>query len=96
MIGSTSDVELMKEIISRMYGCIIIQFQQNNVTLIKPGVLTRTHCNLLPAILAMETESAFVIFYEHTAKYSLRELVFNCLLLFYIISRRFSQIYPDL
>ncbi|XP_058796820.1 WD repeat-containing protein 81 [Phymastichus coffea] len=74
-IGITNDIELMKDIISRMYGCIIIQFQQNNLTLIKPAILNRSHCNLLPAILAMETESAFVIFYEQTAKYSLRECV---------------------
>lgn len=72
-IGSINDVELMKEIISRMYGCTIIQFQQNNVTLVKAAVINRTHCNLLPAILAIELESAFVIFYEQTTKYTLRE-----------------------
>ena len=63
----------MKEIIIRMYGCAIIQYQQNNVMLVKAAIANRTHCNLLPAILAIETESAFIIFYEQTAKYSLRE-----------------------
>ncbi|XP_011502923.1 PREDICTED: WD repeat-containing protein 81 [Ceratosolen solmsi marchali] len=71
----TSDVELMKEIITRMYGCTIIQFLENNLTLIKAPVCGRTHCNLLPAIIAIETESAFIIFYEQTTKYSLRECV---------------------
>lgn len=73
IIGCTSDVELMKEIITRIYGCTIIQYQENNVTLVKSAVANRNHCNLLPATLAIETESAFVIFYERPAKYSLRE-----------------------
>lgn len=73
IIGCTTDVELMKEIITRMYSCTIVQFQENNLTLVKAADINRTHCNLLPAILAIETESAFIIFYEQTAKYSLRE-----------------------
>ncbi|XP_001601532.3 WD repeat-containing protein 81 isoform X2 [Nasonia vitripennis] len=75
IIGCTTDVELMKEIITRMYNCTIVQFQENNLTLVKAAAVNRTHCNLLPAILAIETESAFIIFYEQTAKYSLRECV---------------------
>jgi hypothetical protein len=63
----------MKEIITRIYGCIIIKFQKNNLSLVKASIHDRTHCNLLPAILAIETESAFIIFYEQTTKYSLRE-----------------------
>lgn len=73
VIGCTNDVELIKEIITRMYGCTIIQFQDNNVMLVKASVINRTHCNLLPAILAIELETAFVIFYEQTTKYTLRE-----------------------
>ena len=72
-IGSISDSEIVKDIITRMYGCQIVQYIDNNVTLVKPAVANKSHCNLLPALLAIETKSAFTIFYEQTTKYSLRE-----------------------
>ncbi|XP_023248259.1 WD repeat-containing protein 81 [Copidosoma floridanum] len=75
IVGCTNYVEIIKEIITRMYGCSIIQYQNNNVTLVKAAAVNKNHCNLLPAVLTIETESAFVIFYEQTAKYSLRECV---------------------
>lgn len=69
----------MKEIITRIYGCNIIQYQDNNVTLLKASTVNKTHCNLLPAILTIETDSAFTIFYEQTAIHSLREYVLDIL-----------------
>ena len=65
----------MKEILIRMYGCTIIKYQENNTVLVKSSTNKIIHCNLLPAILAIETESAFIVFYEQTANFSLREYV---------------------
>ncbi|XP_014234232.1 WD repeat-containing protein 81 isoform X1 [Trichogramma pretiosum] len=70
---SINDVELMKEIINRMYGCLIVKYEDNQLTLVKQADSSKIHCNMLPAIFVAETKTSFVIFYEQTAKYSIRE-----------------------
>ncbi|KAL0121651.1 hypothetical protein PUN28_006866 [Cardiocondyla obscurior] len=70
-----SDVAIMHEILNRMYGCTLIQVQRGTVLSVSNGILSETHCNLVPIHFAIETPSAFIIFYEQTANYSLRECV---------------------
>ncbi|KAJ8680450.1 hypothetical protein QAD02_016237 [Eretmocerus hayati] len=75
IVGCTNETDLLKEIINRMYGCAIIKLQNKKMTIVKAAVADWNHCNLLPAIIALEIESAFLILYDQTAKYSLRECV---------------------
>ncbi|KAK2579115.1 hypothetical protein KPH14_001286 [Odynerus spinipes] len=73
--ANTTDVAIMQEVITRVYGCSIVQVQDRVVYSMSSGLTTESHCNLLPALFAVETTNAFIIFYEQTAKYSLRECV---------------------
>ncbi|XP_015112635.1 WD repeat-containing protein 81 [Diachasma alloeum] len=70
---SSSDVSVMHEVLTRLYGCPLVHLQNSHVISIAPSTNTRPHCNLLPAILAIETTSAFITLHEQTAKYSLQE-----------------------
>ncbi|XP_011308570.1 WD repeat-containing protein 81 isoform X2 [Fopius arisanus] len=70
---SSSDVSVMHEVLARLYGCPLVHIQNSHVISISPSTNTRPHCNLLPAILAIETPSAFITLHEQTAKYSLQE-----------------------
>ncbi|XP_015184852.1 PREDICTED: WD repeat-containing protein 81 isoform X2 [Polistes dominula] len=72
---NTTDVTIMQEVIARVYGCSLIHVQDKIVYSVSSGLTTESHCNLLPALFAVETVNAFIIFYEQTAKYSLRECV---------------------
>jgi len=65
----------MHEVLNRMYGCTLVQVQHGTVLSVYNGVLSETHCNLVPVHFVVETTSAFIIFYEQTANYSLREWV---------------------
>lgn len=71
--ANASDVAIMHEVLARMYNCTITQVQRGTVLSVSNGTLSETHCNLVPVHFVMETTSAFVIFYEQTANYSLRE-----------------------
>ncbi|XP_035732368.1 WD repeat-containing protein 81-like isoform X1 [Vespa mandarinia] len=73
--ANISDVAIMQEVIARVYGCSIVHVQDRVVYSVSSGLTTESHCNLLPALFAIETTIAFIIFYEQTAKYSLRECV---------------------
>lgn len=70
---NVSDVVIMHEVLNRMYGCTLVQVQHGTVLSVCNGTLSETHCNLVPIHFAIETTSAFIIFYEQTANYSLRE-----------------------
>ncbi|XP_012220908.1 WD repeat-containing protein 81 [Linepithema humile] len=72
---NVSDVVIMHEVLNRMYGCTLVQVQHGTVLSVCNGTLSETHCNLVPVHFAIETTSAFIIFYEQTANYSLRECV---------------------
>lgn len=63
----------MHEILNRMYGCTVVQVQHGTVLSVSNGILSKTHCNLVPIHFVIETPSAFIMFYEQTANYSLRE-----------------------
>lgn len=63
----------MQEILSRIYGCTIVQINKGKIVSIKSGLETQSHCNLLPVLFAIETSSAFLMLHEQTAQYSLRE-----------------------
>ncbi|XP_046619150.1 WD repeat-containing protein 81 isoform X1 [Neodiprion virginianus] len=73
--ASSNDVAVMKDIITRMYGCPMVQLQDGNVVTVTPGSTRELHCNLLPALLTIETESCFITIHEQTAKYSLQDSV---------------------
>lgn len=73
MTANTTDVAIMQEVIARVYGCSIVHVQDRIVYSVSSGLTTESHCNLLPALFAIETTTAFIILYEQTAKYSLRE-----------------------
>lgn len=68
-----SDIVIMHEVLTRMYSCTLIQVQHGTVLSITNGASSETHCNLVPVHFVIETTSAFIIFYEQTANYSLRE-----------------------
>lgn len=70
---NASDVAIMHEVLARMYGCTLVQVQRGTVLSVSNGVMSETHCNLAPIHFVVETTSAFIIFYEQTANYSLRE-----------------------
>ncbi|XP_008544193.1 WD repeat-containing protein 81 isoform X1 [Microplitis demolitor] len=74
---SSNDVAVMHEVLSRLYGCPLIHVKNNQVISVTPGVNNNynLHCNLLPVMFAVETTSAFMIFHEQTAKFSLHECV---------------------
>jgi len=63
----------MHEILNRMYGCTVIQVQHGIVLSVSNGIVSKTHCNLVPIYFVIETPSAFIMFYEQTANYSLHE-----------------------
>jgi WD repeat-containing protein 81 len=71
--ANTNDVVIMHEVLNRMYGCTLIQVQHGIVLSVSNGISSETHCNLAPIHFVVETTSAFIVFYEQTAKYSLRE-----------------------
>ncbi|XP_036144905.1 WD repeat-containing protein 81 isoform X6 [Monomorium pharaonis] len=73
--ANVSDVTVMHEILNRMYGCSLVQVQHGIVLSVSNGILSEIHCNLVPVHFIIETPSAFIIFYEQTATYSLRECV---------------------
>ncbi|XP_043478579.1 WD repeat-containing protein 81 isoform X1 [Leptopilina heterotoma] len=73
--SNTTDAQVMQEILTRMYGCTIVQIDKGKIVSIKPGLETQSHCNLLPVLFAIETSSAFLTLHEQTAQYSLRECV---------------------
>lgn len=63
----------MREVLSRMYGCSLIKIRNGQVIAVNPRASSTSHCNLLPALLAVETPAAFMVFHEQTARYSLQE-----------------------
>lgn len=71
--ANVSDTAIMHEVINRMYSCTLIQVQHGTVLSVSNGTLSETHCNLVPIHFVVETTSAFIMFYEQTANYSLRE-----------------------
>lgn len=71
--ANVSDVTIMQEILNRMYGCTLVQVQHGTVLSVSNGTLSETHCNLVPIHFVIETPSAFIMFYEQTANYSLHE-----------------------
>ncbi|XP_039306843.1 WD repeat-containing protein 81 isoform X3 [Solenopsis invicta] len=73
--ANVSDITIMLEILNRMYGCTLVQVRYGTVLSVSNGMLSEIHCNLVPVHFAIETPSAFIIFYEQTANYSLRECV---------------------
>ncbi|XP_076671390.1 WD repeat domain 81 isoform X2 [Andrena cerasifolii] len=73
--ANVSDTSITQEVLQKMYGCTLVQIQNGIVTCVSPGVSMEVHCNLLPILFAVETTSAFIMFYEKTAEYSLRECV---------------------
>ncbi|KYN05036.1 WD repeat-containing protein 81 [Cyphomyrmex costatus] len=73
--ANVNDVTIMHEILNRMYGCTVVQVQHGTVLSISNGIMSKTHCNLVPIHFVIETSSAFIMFYEQTANYSLRECV---------------------
>ncbi|CAL7948675.1 unnamed protein product [Xylocopa violacea] len=73
--ANVSDISIMQEVLQKMYGCTLVQVQNGLVVSVLPGISTEVHCNLLPALLAIETTSAFLTLHEQTAEYSLRECV---------------------
>ncbi|XP_018373789.1 PREDICTED: WD repeat-containing protein 81 isoform X2 [Trachymyrmex cornetzi] len=73
--ANVSDVTIMHEILNRMYGCTVVQVQHGTVLSVSNGIVSKTHCNLVPIHFVIETPSAFIMFYEQTANYSLRECV---------------------
>ncbi|XP_012263057.1 WD repeat-containing protein 81 [Athalia rosae] len=73
--ATSSDVAVMKDIINRMYGCPMVQLQDGSIITVTPGSSWDPHCNLLPALLIVETASTFITMHEQTAKYSLQESV---------------------
>ncbi|EFN81514.1 WD repeat-containing protein 81 [Harpegnathos saltator] len=73
--ANISDVAIMHEVLARMYSCTLIQVQYGTVLSVLNGALSEIHCNLVPVHFVVETTSAFIIFYEQTANYSLRECV---------------------
>lgn len=68
-----SDVAIMHEVLARMYGCTLVQVQHGTVLSVSNGTMSETHCNLVPVHFVIETTSGFIILYEETANYSLRE-----------------------
>ncbi|XP_043283452.1 WD repeat-containing protein 81 [Venturia canescens] len=74
-LPSSSDVAVMREILARMYGCSLIKIRNGHVIGVNPRATSTSHCNLLPALLAVETSLAFMVFHEQTARYSLQECV---------------------
>ncbi|XP_024940811.1 WD repeat-containing protein 81 isoform X1 [Cephus cinctus] len=75
IMANSTDIAVMQEVISRMYGCTLVQLQSGNILSVSNGSVVQPHCNLLPAFLALETDSVFMVIYEQTAKYSLQECV---------------------
>ncbi|KYM87455.1 WD repeat-containing protein 81 [Atta colombica] len=73
--ANVSDVTIMHEILNRMYGCTVVQVQHGIVLSVSNGIVSKTHCNLVPIYFVIETPSAFIMFYEQTANYSLHECV---------------------
>ncbi|KAG5305817.1 WDR81 protein, partial [Pseudoatta argentina] len=73
--ANVSDVTIMHEILNRMYGCTVVQVQHGVVLSVSNGIVSKTHCNLVPIHFVIETPSAFIMFYEQTANYSLHECV---------------------
>ncbi|XP_011058187.1 PREDICTED: WD repeat-containing protein 81 isoform X2 [Acromyrmex echinatior] len=73
--ANVSDVIIMHEILNRMYGCTVVQVQHGVVSSVSNGIVSKTHCNLVPIHFVIETPSAFIMFYEQTANYSLHECV---------------------
>lgn len=71
--ANTTDVQVMQEILTRIYGCTIAQVEKGKITSVRAGLESQTHCNLLPVLFAIETPSAFLILHDQTAQYSLRE-----------------------
>ncbi|CAG5101181.1 Similar to WDR81: WD repeat-containing protein 81 (Homo sapiens) [Cotesia congregata] len=74
---SSDDIAVMHEVLSRLYSCPLIHIKDSKVISVTPGVndSNNLHCNLLPAMFAIETSSAFMIFHEQIAKFSLQECV---------------------
>ncbi|XP_066597438.1 WD repeat-containing protein 81 isoform X2 [Prorops nasuta] len=73
--ANANDITIIHEVITRMYSCPIIQVKDGATVSISHNTKNESHCNLLPVLFAIETNSAFIIFHEQTAKYSLRECV---------------------
>ncbi|XP_076248923.1 WD repeat domain 81 isoform X2 [Calliopsis andreniformis] len=73
--ANVNDASIMQEVLQKMYGCTLVQTQNGKVVSVLPGIPVQVHCNLLPILVAVETTSAFMMLYEHTAEYSLRECV---------------------
>lgn len=71
--ASSSDVAVIKDVITRMYGCPIVQLQDSCVLSVTAGSTPEPHCNLLTALFAVETASCLITIHEQTAKYSLQE-----------------------
>ncbi|KAH0540867.1 WD repeat-containing protein 81 isoform X1 [Cotesia glomerata] len=74
---SSDDIAVMHEVLSRLYSCPLIHIKDSKVISVTPGVndSNNLHCNLLPAMFAIETSSAFMFFHEQIAKFSLQECV---------------------
>ncbi|XP_012271858.1 WD repeat-containing protein 81 [Orussus abietinus] len=68
------DVDLMQELLSRVYNCPTIRIEGSEIIFVASRN-SNLHCNLLPALCTIETSSALVTFFEQTAKHSLRECV---------------------
>lgn len=75
LTASTSDVAVMHEVLSRLYGCPLVYQEDDKIISVTPAVNPRSHCNLVPVILVIETSTSFILFHEQTAKYSLQECV---------------------
>ncbi|KAM0737071.1 WD repeat-containing protein 81 [Formica fusca] len=73
--ANANDVAIMYEVLNRMYGCPLVQVQRGVVLSVSNGASSETHCNLVPIHFVVETTSAFIIFYEQIANFSLRECV---------------------
>lgn len=73
---SITDTSVMHQVLSRLYGCPLVYLENGNIVSINPASINpRTHCNLVPAIITIETTTSFIIFYEQTTIYSLQECV---------------------
>lgn len=71
--ANVNDVAIMHEVLARLYGSAIVRVQHGTVLSVLNGLQSEAHCNLVPVHFVLETTPAFIIFYEHTASYSLRE-----------------------
>lgn len=73
MTINSNDVSVMQEVILRMYNCPLAQVDRSTVVSVMPSIANETHCNLLPALMALEFSTSFIIIYEQTAKHTVRE-----------------------